>query len=219
MADPPPDLASPPCARHALDPGYAADAHWRAWRRAERARLIALRLAIPSGARAAQDAALADRLDAVVGDPAGRTVAICWPFRGEPDLRGWAARARARGAAVALPVVVAKDAPLAFRLWDEGARLERGVWNIPVPAEGAEIEPDVVTAPVVGFDAARFRLGYGGGYFDRTLARRRPALVVGVGHDEAEIPTIRPQPHDVVLDLVATPTRVVEPGGLHGASP
>jgi 5,10-methenyltetrahydrofolate synthetase len=209
--DAPRGYASPPCARHEIDPGWTEDADWRAWRKAERARLIALRLAIPVAERAAMDAAIADRLDAALGDLAGRVVAVCWPFRGEPDLRGWAARARARGAVIALPVVLAKGAPLAFREWREGAPLERGVWGIPAPADGAEVAPDVAIAPVVGFDPLCFRLGYGGGFFDRTLAARRPATVAGVGHDCAAIPTIGPQPHDIPLDLVATPAATIRP--------
>ena len=74
------------------------------------------------------------------------------------------------GGRCALPVVVEKKAPLVFRLWEPGGRLVPGVWNIPIPADGDEVLPDVVIAPVVGFDSACYRLGYGGGFFDRTLA-------------------------------------------------
>ena len=75
-----------------------------------------------------------------------------------------------RGGRIALPVVIKKGWPLEFRIWGPGDPLERGVWNILVPSHGPAVQPDVVIAPVVGFDQANYRLGYGGGFFDRTLA-------------------------------------------------
>jgi len=79
------------------------------------------------------------------------------------------------------------------------------VWNTPVPTEGEEVLPDVVIAPLVGFDAACYRLGHGGGFFDRTLAslRRRPR-VIGVGYGRLALRTIYPQPHDVPMDFIMT---------------
>lgn len=83
--------------------------------------------------------------------------------------------------------------------------MARGLWKIPYPAEGAEVLPSVVIAPLVGFDKNGFRLGYGGGFFDRTLAGfdARP-LVIGVGYPGASIPTIFPQPHDIPMDWIVT---------------
>ena len=83
-----------------------------------------------------------------------------------------------------------------------------GIWNIPVPAEGALLIPTLVIAPLVGFDAANYRLGNGGGYFDRTLAelianKQRPT-VIGVGYECLQIATIRPQPHDIPMDVIVT---------------
>jgi 5-formyltetrahydrofolate cyclo-ligase len=115
--------------------------------------------------------------------------------------------------------VIARGQPLLFRAWSRGAPLQRGVWKIPVPVEDAEVvQPDVVIAPVVGFDPACYRLGHGGGFFDRTLAvlPKRPR-VFGVGYGEAAIATIFPQPHDIPMDLVVTEDRIVAPGP--GASP
>lgn len=110
-----------------------------------------------------------------------------------------------KGLRVALPVVVAKGQPLVFRAWWPGAALARGVWGIPYPADGEIIVPDAVIAPLVGFDAAGFRLGYGGGFFDRTLAAITPSpIAIGVGHPIAAIPTIYPQPHDVAMDWIVT---------------
>ena len=83
--------------------------------------------------------------------------------------------------------------------------MERGVWNILVPSRGPSVQPDVVIAPVVGFDEAKYRLGYGGGFFDRTLAAlsKRP-FVVGVGYAQSRIQTIYPQAHDIPMDLIVT---------------
>jgi 5,10-methenyltetrahydrofolate synthetase len=139
-------------------------------------------------------------------------VSAYWPFRGEPDLRDLMATISADGGRCALPVVVERHRPLVFRQWSPGQPLQRGVWNIPVPADGAEVIPDVVIAPVVGFDPRCYRLGYGGGFFDRTLAAlpARPR-VLGVGYSAAAIPTIYPQPHDIAMDLIVTEDGVTLP--------
>lgn len=175
------------------------------WRKVERERLIAARLALPADVRTAHAAIIAEKLDARLGDASGKVIAIYWPFRGEPDLRGWAGKMSDQGATIALPVVVEKAAPLVFRSWKAGEKLEKGVWNIPIPAEGAVVIPDVVISPVVGFDGRNYRLGYGGGFYDRTLAAlaRRP-VVIGVGYELQRIATIHPQPHDIAMDVVLT---------------
>ena len=102
-------------------------------------------------------------------------------------------------------MVVAKRTPLIFRSWHPGARLERGVWNIPYPADGALVTPGVVIAPLVGFDPQGYRLGYGGGFFDRTLASLSPRpLAIGVGHPLGALATIYPLPHDIPMDWIVT---------------
>jgi 5-formyltetrahydrofolate cyclo-ligase len=175
------------------------------WRKTERDRLIAARLAIPADERAALSTRIAETLDAIVGDVAGRTISLYWPFRGEPDLRPWMASLVARGGTPALPVVIEKAQPLVFRAYRPGDRLEKGVWNIPIPAEGDPVIPDITIAPLVGVDPQNYRLGYGGGFFDRTLASlpKKP-LVIGVGYAMQRIPTIHPQPHDIPMDRVVT---------------
>ncbi|HUF87461.1 MAG TPA: 5-formyltetrahydrofolate cyclo-ligase [Thermohalobaculum sp.] len=213
MADERPGgYASPPCFAHELDAGYAGDIETLSdprevarWRRAERARLIAARLAVPAAGRAAAAEAVARGLDRLVELAPGTVVSAYWPFRGELDLRGWLGAVIARGGRAALPLVVAKGRALVFREWAPGARMERGVWNIPVPAEGPEVVPDVVVAPLVGYDPGCYRLGYGGGFYDRTLAAMaRPRLIVGVGLPLAALRTIHPQPHDIAMDVIVT---------------
>ena len=194
---------------HEIGSPAAADAQqWadvKRWRKAERQRLIEERMRLDAADRRRFAEQIAAGLDEVIGDGAGQTVSIYWPFRGEPDLRPWMEHVSARGGRCALPVVVARDAPLLFRAWQPGAPLDRGVWNIPVPPEGTEVTPEIVIAPVVGFDPACDRLGYGGGFFDRTLAvlPGRPRII-GVGYAQAAIPSIYPQPHDVPMDLIVT---------------
>ncbi|HEV8678700.1 MAG TPA: 5-formyltetrahydrofolate cyclo-ligase, partial [Stellaceae bacterium] len=107
------------------------------------------------------------------------------------------------------PVVVDKKGPLEYRAWRPGEPLVDGVWNIPVPERREIVTPAVVLAPLVGFDAACYRLGYGGGYFDRTLAALSPRpsqrpWAIGVGFAVQQLATIYPQPFDVPMDLIVT---------------
>jgi 5,10-methenyltetrahydrofolate synthetase len=213
-SDPPESdqYSSPPCYMHELDPAYfglRSETHPGAdvarWRKAERKRLIAQRLATTPEARADHARQIGQRLDALIGNTPDLVVGGYWPIRGEPDLRGWLEALQRRGIRTALPVVVAQGEPLVFRLWRQGDRLERGVWNIPVPADGQEVKPHITLAPVVGFDAGCYRLGYGGGFFDRTLAHLPASTVaIGVGYAEAEIATIYPQPFDIPMRHIVT---------------
>ena len=203
--------ASPACSLHELaadgtprvDPEQARDV--ARWRKVERERLIAARMALPAEYRAAQALAIARELDRVLEGRPGAIVSLYWPIRGEPDLRPWMRARFERGTRIALPVVIAFGQPLEFREWHPQARLEHGVWRIPFPADGPVVVPDVAIAPLVGFDPACYRLGYGAGFFDRTLAALNPrALAIGVGYPEGALPTIFPQPHDVPMDWIVT---------------
>ncbi|WP_137934231.1 5-formyltetrahydrofolate cyclo-ligase [Mesorhizobium comanense] len=205
----PAQYASPPCFMHELAPAFQAPlADWadvRRWRKAERERLIAARLAVSADARTVMSQRIAGGLDAIIGDIAGRMVSLYWPFRGEPDLRPWMISINERGGRTALPIVIEKGQPLIFRAYRPGDRLEKGVWNIPIPAEGDPVLPDIVISPIVGIDPANYRLGYGGGFFDRTLAAMpfKP-LVIGVGYELQRIATIYPQLHDIPMDRIVT---------------
>ena len=129
------EYASPPCFLHELDPSYRTEA-WRdisRWRKAERERLIQQRLQMSSVEREARLPRLAALLDERIGLLNGRVVSIYWPFRGEPDLRGWASQVLERGGRIALPVVIRKASPLEFRNWKPGDPLERGIWKYPDP--------------------------------------------------------------------------------------
>jgi 5-formyltetrahydrofolate cyclo-ligase len=206
-------LASSPCSLHELrsdgtpivDPEQARDV--ARWRKAERERLIKLRCALSAQYRADQAAIIAQRLEQLLAASGvvAPTVSVYWPIRGEPDLRPWMRALSRAGVTVVLPVAVSVGQPLAFREWHPTTRMARGLWNIPYPADGAVLVPDVAIAPLVGFDPQCYRLGYGGGFFDRTLATLRPQpLSIGVGYPEAELRTIFPQPHDIAMHWVVT---------------
>jgi len=184
-----------------IDPTDADEV--RRWRKQQRERLIAARLAIPADHRTRLAGELGGKLRAAIGAAAGLTVGIYWPFRGELDLRPLMAELIAAGGRIALPMVVAKGAPLVFRSWAPGEKLEKGVWNIPVPATGREVSPEIVVSPLVGFDRSRYRLGYGGGFYDRTLAAMAvKPRVIGIGYLASALPTIHPQWHDIPMDEI-----------------
>ena len=87
-----------------------------------------------------------------------------------------------------------------------------GIWNIPVPAEGIEVLPDIVVSPVVGFDPACYRLGYGGGFYDRMLATLEPRpFTVGLGFSNGFLPDFEPESHDLPLDAILNDNGVVWP--------
>src|SRR5690606_25805829 len=106
--------------------------------------------------------------------PAGVAVSAYWPLPEELDPRPLATRLHAAGHPVGLPVVVARGAPLLFRLWQPGMTLVEGAYRVLTPPpEAPEVVPAVLLMPLLAFDGAGFRLGYGGGFYDRTLAGLR----------------------------------------------
>jgi 5-formyltetrahydrofolate cyclo-ligase len=134
-----------------------------------------------------------------------------WPIQGEFDPLPYLARVIAAGGAAALPVAAAPGAPLDYRPWTPKTPMEAGRWDIRHPAAGPPVRPDVLLVPLVGFDGAGHRLGYGGGYFDRTLAAMQPRpLSVGLAFETARIESLGPLAHDQPMDLVITEAGVFE---------
>jgi len=181
----------------------------KAWRQSTRKELLARRLALnPRGRRGLGRSAYAHLLRAL--DDRFDVIGIYWPIRSEIDIRALAKAHLASGGRVALPVIVQKAAPLEFWRWQPGMKMDRGVWDIPVPALREPVQPDVLIAPLVGFDRCGFRLGYGGGYFDRTLAAASPRpYCIGIGYSETQLQTIHPQPHDIRMDAIVTDREIV----------
>ena len=179
------------------------DSDIKAWRKAVREGLIAARMAVPAEKRAEAAAVIAERLVKLVRP--GEIFSFYWPMQGELDFRPLAARLHGQGVTPALPVVVEKGKAMVFRPWAPRAAMRRGIWNIPEPDTAETVVPGITLAPVVGFSDDGYRLGYGGGYFDRTLAALAPRpLTIGVGLEIQRIETIHPLAHDIRLDCIMT---------------
>jgi 5-formyltetrahydrofolate cyclo-ligase len=174
--------------------------------------LIGERLRRAQAERAAEGERVKARLRALVDLSAYATIGIYWPVRGEIDVRDLALAHLRAGGRVGLPVVVQEQAPVEFWSWTEGTAMRHGIWNIPIPQERTVLEPELLLVPLVGFDAGGYRLGYGGGYYDRTLAaaRRRPDCI-GLGYADSRLDTIYPQPHDIPMDRIVTAGEVSAP--------
>ncbi len=176
------------------------------------------RRARASAARAAEaGAALATRfIDRFGAGMDGKVVAAYWPMRDEIDVRPLVGLVSSRSAICALPVMSGKADPLIFRRWRPGDELVDASFGVKEPlASAPPIAPDIVIVPLLGFDAAGNRLGYGGGYYDRTLASLRAAgrvLAVGVGYDEQETDRIPVHAGDMPLDMILTDRRTIVPG-------
>jgi 5-formyltetrahydrofolate cyclo-ligase len=180
-------------------------AELKAWRRSERQRLLALRTGTAPAERRDWGQKIEATLRAELHERPGITLGVYWPFQAECDPRPLIDRLIAAGSAVALPVVVDKKGPLEYRAWRPGEKLVDGVWNIPVPERRQIVIPQAVLAPLVGFDRGCYRLGYGGGYFDRTLAALAPRpWAIGVGFELSRLETIYPQSFDIPMDLIVT---------------
>ena len=187
----------PPSAEHTADHGV--------FRAALRREKLAARMALDTTTHAALSAGLEQHLAALLLPLAAQTLAFCAPVRGEFDVRPLASRLIQRGWHAAMPVVQAVNAPMCFHAWTPASEMSTDRYGIPIPRDSDEAIPDIVLLPLLAFDEQGFRLGYGGGYFDRTLAAMVPRpLAIGVGFELGRVPDIRPQPHDMPLAAVVT---------------
>ena len=154
--------------------------------------------------------------------PAAETViSAFFPIQSEVDLRPLFCDLHERGCAVVLPVMVAKRAPLAFRLWTPATNLVRGQFGVPIPPEGAPTrDPDWLLVPFLAYDEQGFRLGYGGGFYDITLAnlrRRKWVFAIGVGYDGQRVDRVPVNSDDARLDALLTERRMFLMEGCSGA--
>jgi len=188
----------------------------RSWRRAERARLIGERERVDPLTLEQWRHRIDAHLERSFPGLATAAVAFCWPMRGEYDARPLTSALRERGAVTALPVVSAARQPLLFREWHPGVALASGPLGIPYPENSEPVTPTVALIPLAGWDEAGYRLGYGGGFFDRTLASRPRPVALGVGYELGRIATIRPQSWDIPMDWIVTERGVYrrDPSGL-----
>ena len=134
----------------------------------------------------------------------GSVVSAFWPMGSEANVRPIMDLLEERGFSLALPVVAAKGKPLRFRRWQHGAAMDRGVWDIPIPADTTELIPDILLVPLLAFDLNGYRLGYGGGFYDRTLAEleslgNKP-LAIGIALDLQKVEHVPHAEYDKRLD-------------------
>ena len=166
--------------------------------------------AAAAAARAARDRVLAAKLV-----PAGAVVSGYWPIAGEFDPRPLMEALAASGHRLCLPVVAERGRPLAFRVWAPGDALERTGFGLSVPRREAPAAiPAFLIVPLLAFDRRGHRLGYGAGYYDRTIAglraRRESIFALGVGFASQETAEVPALPHDERLDAVATEAYLIE---------
>jgi 5-formyltetrahydrofolate cyclo-ligase len=172
-----------------------------------RARMRALRARLAAASPQAAEA-LADHCPAALLEPV--TVAAYHPFRNEIDPGPLLDRFIAAGARATLPVTPPRGSPegLTFRLWQDGASLRPGSFAVHEPGPEAPLaEPDIILAPMLGFDRTGHRLGYGAGHYDRTLAElraRRPIVFIGLAYAGQELSDLPFEPHDQRLDAILT---------------
>jgi len=177
-------------------------------RPALRARLLALRAALPE--RNAADARIADALLPLLERLAVRCLGFYWPIQAEFDARAAVAQwlAGEPGRQAALPAVSQPGAPLDFHLWTPRTPMATGHYGIPVPDGTPAVQPDALLIPCVGFSSDKFRLGYGGGFYDRTLAAMTVAPVaIGIGFEACRI-ALQAQEHDLPMDWVVSESGV-----------
>lgn len=151
------------------------------------------------------DVALAKRIRALLDERKPQCVGFYWPMAGEFDARElltqWLHESAERTAA--LPIVTSLTEALSFCRWTPETTMTKGRFQIPIPADALEVKPDLLLIPCVGFDQARYRLGYGGGFYDRTLAKATsPLLAVGIAYECGRVDTLPREPHDLPLDLI-----------------
>lgn len=131
-------------------------------------------------------------------------IGVYWPLAGEPDLRAAYAELHAAGVHLALPVVMERDAPLSFTHWTPGEPMIPDEMGVQVPAELRFVErPPALLIPCLGFNADGYRLGYGGGYYDRTLEAAPRPYTLGIAYSNQEA-QFSHAPHDVPLDVIVT---------------
>ena len=182
-----------------------------AWRKQQREQLLAARTSASAQDRAAWSAFINASLVEALDLQAPCVLGLCWPYRAEFDARPLAAHLRARGVRSALPVVCRPGLPLEFRHWWPGVVMDKGVYDIPVPRDTELLLPDVLLVPPVGIDTQGYRLGYGGGYFDRTLAAlARKPVCIATAFDLSRMDTLDPQAHDVQMDFVLSESGITQ---------
>jgi 5-formyltetrahydrofolate cyclo-ligase len=177
-------------------------------KRSGRAASLKLRNLLHEEHKTAAPSALAKTGLNFTGLNAGLIVSGFFPYRSEIDTLPLLERLHREGWITCLPVVLGEGQPLIFRRWAPGEPTVPGIWGIPMPPpQSPEVEPDVLLVPLLAFDRAGYRLGYGGGYYDRTLKtlrEKKKIIAIGVGYSGQEVPAVPHGPRDEPLDCILT---------------
>jgi 5-formyltetrahydrofolate cyclo-ligase len=175
------------------------------WRKQQRTQLLTVRSALTPVQRAEiAQRCLAQIKDLLAQYPPG-SLGIYWPIKGELDTRPLAETLLEEGWSLSVPVINNQTRQLDFAQWHPGMPMEKGTWNIPIPSAPRFINPDRLLVPLLGFDEANYRLGYGGGYYDRTLAAwENQPQTIGVGMEIGRLQSIFPEQHDIAMDFIIT---------------
>ncbi len=186
------------------------------WKKNQRKQLIAAREAIPQSQHQQWSRIISDYLMQGFPQLQNLTIGLYWPFRGEYDPRVVARHPLTQSATFALPEVVAKNEPLHFRQWLPNTPMKIGAYDIPVPDGTPIVRLDAIIVPMVGFDKQGYRLGYGSGYYDRTLATySHQPLTIGVAFEIQRLENIYPQSHDISMQFIVTEAGIFETRNHH----
>ena len=178
---------------------------WQEWRKKQRFELLARREAVTEDERFHWSMAITTSLERGFPILWKNTVGFYWPNRGEYDPRPAMNIIQERGATLALPEVEDKNKLLRFRRWWQEAPMKIDAYNIPIPDNTELVMLGAIIVPMLGFDEQGYRLGYGGGYYDRTLAAIDPRpLAIGVAFEILRIDNIHHRPHDITVDFIVT---------------
>jgi 5-formyltetrahydrofolate cyclo-ligase len=160
--------------------------------------------------------AVRDHFLGAIKVPAGIPISAYWPLEEEFDPRPLFTALHRRGHPVGLPVILGRGQPLLFRRWEPGMDLVRGSFRVMTPPPTAlEIVPRLLLVPLLAFDRAGYRLGYGGGFYDRTIAKLRAAgetLAIGVTFATLEVPAVPRDETDQPLDWIVTEREAIRVG-------
>lgn len=206
------EFSSPACSLHEWDQGITADKtgtgmdKLKDWRKQQRSRLLKIRNQVSSTQQVALSHSVVEQLKQSGWLKHRKSIAFFWPMQGEIDLRPMLTVLVKQGVTAALPVIVEKNQPLEFWQWlPDEALSQDGPWAISAPAVRRPVNPELLLVPMLGFDDQGHRLGFGGGYYDRSIAAMQvPPLCVGVCGEFGHMQSIYPQAHDMPMHAIAS---------------
>lgn len=185
--------------------------NWVNWRQDQRRQLVNIRQTLTASQRVEAEQQIQQRLLSLLTPMPAGIVSFYMPIRGEINCQPVIEKLLSIGWRAALPKIIAKNTALQFRQWTADSDMQPEIWQIPVPQHTAELTPDVLLIPLVGFDASLHRLGNGGGFYDRSLAAIQPKpLAIGIGLESLKLNDIQAQPHDIAMDIVVTEQSVYQ---------